>query len=108
MRFGHFFYPMNFGPSRDYQSIETCLDEAGLVERLGFDAIWIAEPHFWPYKPRCLTTSAVAVASLAPVEAPLIMPSNTLALARAWRPDNPAFPSPPAACRCATRTPDCA
>ncbi len=27
MRFGHFFYPMNFDPSRDYQSIEACLDD---------------------------------------------------------------------------------
>ncbi len=46
MRFGHFFYPMNFDPSRDAQSIDTCLDEAELVEQLGFDAIWIAEHHF--------------------------------------------------------------
>jgi alkanesulfonate monooxygenase SsuD/methylene tetrahydromethanopterin reductase-like flavin-dependent oxidoreductase (luciferase family) len=46
MRFGHFFYPMNFDPSRDYQSIDACLDEAELVEQLGFDAIWIAEHHF--------------------------------------------------------------
>ena len=46
MRFGHFFYPMNLDPSRDYQSIDACLDEAELVEQLGFDAIWIAEHHF--------------------------------------------------------------
>ena len=46
MRFGHFFYPMNFDPSRDYQAIEDCLQEAELVEELGFDAIWIAEHHF--------------------------------------------------------------
>jgi alkanesulfonate monooxygenase SsuD/methylene tetrahydromethanopterin reductase-like flavin-dependent oxidoreductase (luciferase family) len=46
MRFGHFFYPMNFDASRDYQAIEECLLEAELVEQLGFDAIWIAEHHF--------------------------------------------------------------
>ena len=46
MRFGHFFYPMNFDPSRDYEAIEECLLEAELVEQLGFDAIWIAEHHF--------------------------------------------------------------
>ena len=46
MRFGHFFYPMNFDPSLDYQVIEDCLAEAELVERLGFDAIWISEHHF--------------------------------------------------------------
>ena len=46
MRFGHFFYPMNFDSSRDYQAIEECLLEAELVEELGFDAIWIAEHHF--------------------------------------------------------------
>ena len=46
MRFGHFFYPMNFDPSRDYQAIQDCLQEAELVEELGFDAIWIAEHHF--------------------------------------------------------------
>ena len=46
MRFGHFFYPMNFDASRDYEAIEKCLQEAELVEQLGFDAIWIAEHHF--------------------------------------------------------------
>ena len=46
MRFGHFFYPMNLDAKRDYQAIATCLDEAELVEQLGFDAIWIAEHHF--------------------------------------------------------------
>ena len=46
MRFGHFFYPMNFDASRDYEAIEACLLEAELVEQLGFDAIWIAEHHF--------------------------------------------------------------
>ena len=46
MRFGHFFYPMNFDPSKDHQAIEDCLEEAELVEQIGFDAIWIAEHHF--------------------------------------------------------------
>ena len=46
MRFGHFFYPMNFDSSRDHQVIEECLLEAELVERLGYDAIWFAEHHF--------------------------------------------------------------
>jgi alkanesulfonate monooxygenase SsuD/methylene tetrahydromethanopterin reductase-like flavin-dependent oxidoreductase (luciferase family) len=46
MRFGHFFYPMNFDPARDYQVITDCLAEAALVEQLGLDAIWMAEHHF--------------------------------------------------------------
>ncbi|MCE2500480.1 MAG: LLM class flavin-dependent oxidoreductase [Dehalococcoidia bacterium] len=46
MRFGHFFYPMKFDDSRDDQEIQECLDEAELVEALGFDAIWIAEHYF--------------------------------------------------------------
>ena len=46
MRFGHFFYPMNFDPARDYQVITDCLAEAELVEHLGLDAIWMAEHHF--------------------------------------------------------------
>src|SRR4249919_1933505 len=46
MRFGHFFYPMNFDPARDYQVITDRLAEAELVEHLGLDAIWIAEHHF--------------------------------------------------------------
>ena len=45
MRFGHFFYPMNFDPARDYQVITDCLAEAALVEQLGLDAIWMAEHH---------------------------------------------------------------
>jgi alkanesulfonate monooxygenase SsuD/methylene tetrahydromethanopterin reductase-like flavin-dependent oxidoreductase (luciferase family) len=46
MRFGHFFYPMNFDPSRDPQAIDRCLQEAQLVEEMGLDAIWLAEHHF--------------------------------------------------------------
>jgi len=46
MRFGHFFYPMNFDAARDYEVITDCLAEAELVEHLGLDAIWIAEHHF--------------------------------------------------------------
>ena len=46
MRFGHFFYPMKFDDSRDDQAIAECLDEAQLVEELGFHAIWIAEHYF--------------------------------------------------------------
>lgn len=46
MRFGHFFYPMNFDATRDYQVITDCLAEAEFVEQLGLDAIWIAEHHF--------------------------------------------------------------
>jgi len=46
MRFGHFFYPMNFDPSRDSQTLDDCLYEAELVEELGLDAIWFAEHHF--------------------------------------------------------------
>jgi alkanesulfonate monooxygenase SsuD/methylene tetrahydromethanopterin reductase-like flavin-dependent oxidoreductase (luciferase family) len=46
MRFGHFFYPMNFDPARDAQVIHDCLAEATLVEQLGLDAIWVAEHHF--------------------------------------------------------------
>jgi luciferase-like monooxygenase len=46
MRFGHFFYPMNFDAARDYQVITDCLAEAALVEHPDLDAIWIAEHHF--------------------------------------------------------------
>ena len=46
MRFGHFFYPMKFDDSRDEEAIQDCLAEAELVEKLGFDAIWIAEHYF--------------------------------------------------------------
>ena len=46
MRFGHFFYPMKFDDSRDDEAIHDCLEEAVLVEDLGFDAIWIAEHYF--------------------------------------------------------------
>ena len=46
MRFGHFFYPMKFDDSRDDQAIHECLEEAELVEELGFDAIWLAEHYF--------------------------------------------------------------
>ncbi len=46
MRFGHFFYPMKFDDSRDYQAIQECLAEGEMAEALGFDAIWIAEHYF--------------------------------------------------------------
>ena len=46
MRFGHFFYPMKFDDSRDEEAIQECLAEAELVEKLGFDAIWLAEHYF--------------------------------------------------------------
>ena len=46
MRFGHFFYPMRFDDSNDYQAIHECLDEAILAEELGYNAIWLAEHYF--------------------------------------------------------------
>ncbi len=46
MRFGHFFYPMKFDDSDDARAIQECLEEAELVEALGFDAIWFAEHYF--------------------------------------------------------------
>ena len=46
MRFGHFFYPMQFDDSNDEQAIQDCLDEAVLAEELGYDAIWLAEHYF--------------------------------------------------------------
>ena len=46
MRFGHFFYPMQFDDSNDGQAIQDCLDEAVLAEELGYDAIWLAEHYF--------------------------------------------------------------
>ena len=64
MRFGHFFYPMKFDDSRDDQEIQECLDEAVLVEALGFDAIWIAEHYFTGecvYGDPLVFASAVAV-----------------------------------------------
>ena len=64
MRFGHFFYPMKFDDSHDAQAIQECLDEAELVEALGFDAIWIAEHYFTGecvYGDPLVFASAVAV-----------------------------------------------
>ena len=64
MRFGHFFYPMKFDDSNDEQAIQECLDEAVLVEALGFDAIWIAEHYFTGecvYGDPLVFASAVAV-----------------------------------------------
>ncbi len=46
MRFGHFFYPMKFDDGGDAEAIRECLEEAELVEALGFDAIWFAEHYF--------------------------------------------------------------
>ena len=46
MRFGHFFYPMKYDDSHDDVAIQECLDEAVLVEELGYDAIWFAEHYF--------------------------------------------------------------
>lgn len=66
MRFGHFFYPMQLDATRDYQGIADCLDEAKLVEQLGFDAIWIAEHHFTGetvYGDALVFAAAVAVAT---------------------------------------------
>ena len=64
MRFGHFFYPMKFDDSQDQQEIQTCLDEAQLVEELGMDAIWFAEHYFTGecvYGDPLVFASAVAV-----------------------------------------------
>ena len=64
MRFGHFFYPMNFDASRDSQAIDDCIYEAQLVEELGLDAIWLAEHHFVGevvYGDSLVCASAVAV-----------------------------------------------
>ena len=64
MRFGHFFYPMKFDDSQDDREIQDCLDEAELVEALGFDAIWFAEHYFTGecvYGDPLVFASAVAV-----------------------------------------------
>ena len=64
MRFGHFFYPMKFDDNQDALEIQECLDEAQLVEELGFDAIWFAEHYFTGecvYGDPLVFASAVAV-----------------------------------------------
>ena len=64
MRFGHFFYPMRFDDSSDYQAIHECLDEAILAEELGYNAIWLAEHYFTGecvYGDPLVFASAVAV-----------------------------------------------
>ena len=64
MRFGHFFYPMKFDDSHDDVAIQECLDEAVLVEELGYDAIWFAEHYFTGecvYGDPLVFASAVAV-----------------------------------------------
>ena len=64
MRFGHFFYPMRFDDSNDYQAIHECLGEAVLAEELGYNAIWLAEHYFTGecvYGDPLVFASAVAV-----------------------------------------------
>lgn len=46
MKFGDFLFPESRDPAADGQVIEETLAEAGLADRLGIDAVWLAEHHF--------------------------------------------------------------
>jgi alkanesulfonate monooxygenase SsuD/methylene tetrahydromethanopterin reductase-like flavin-dependent oxidoreductase (luciferase family) len=46
MRLGTFVFPTVDDPKRDGEVIENALDEALASERLGMDAVWLAEHHF--------------------------------------------------------------
>jgi alkanesulfonate monooxygenase SsuD/methylene tetrahydromethanopterin reductase-like flavin-dependent oxidoreductase (luciferase family) len=46
MQFGNFLFPESRDPAADGRVIEETLGEAELSERLGFDAVWLAEYHF--------------------------------------------------------------
>jgi alkanesulfonate monooxygenase SsuD/methylene tetrahydromethanopterin reductase-like flavin-dependent oxidoreductase (luciferase family) len=46
MQFGNFLFPDSRDPERDGVVIDETLEEAWLSDRLGVDAIWLAEHHF--------------------------------------------------------------
>ncbi|HYM72759.1 MAG TPA: LLM class flavin-dependent oxidoreductase [Stellaceae bacterium] len=46
MKFGNFLFPDSRDPASDGAVIDETLREAVLSDRLGFDAIWLAEHHF--------------------------------------------------------------
>jgi len=46
MRFGNFLFPESRDPARDGAVIDETLAEARLSDRLGMDAVWLAEHHF--------------------------------------------------------------
>jgi len=46
MRFSNFLFPESRDAAHDAARIAEALEEARLTERLGFDAIWLAEHHF--------------------------------------------------------------
>jgi alkanesulfonate monooxygenase SsuD/methylene tetrahydromethanopterin reductase-like flavin-dependent oxidoreductase (luciferase family) len=46
MRFSNFLFPDSPSPADDGRVIEETLREAVLTDRLGYDAIWLAEHHF--------------------------------------------------------------
>jgi alkanesulfonate monooxygenase SsuD/methylene tetrahydromethanopterin reductase-like flavin-dependent oxidoreductase (luciferase family) len=46
VKFSNFLFPESQAPNGDFQVIEESLEEAELTDRLGFDAIWLAEHHF--------------------------------------------------------------
>jgi alkanesulfonate monooxygenase SsuD/methylene tetrahydromethanopterin reductase-like flavin-dependent oxidoreductase (luciferase family) len=46
MKFSNFLFPESRSPDNDSTIIDDALREAVLCERLGYDAIWLAEHHF--------------------------------------------------------------
>ena len=46
MKFGNFLFPESRDPARDGAVIDETLEEARLSDRLGMDAVWLAEHHF--------------------------------------------------------------
>lgn len=46
MKFSNFLFPESRTPDRDFAVIDESLREAELCDRLGYDALWLAEHHF--------------------------------------------------------------
>ena len=46
MKFSNFLFPESQSPAGDFSIIDESLREAELSDRLGFDAVWLAEHHF--------------------------------------------------------------
>jgi alkanesulfonate monooxygenase SsuD/methylene tetrahydromethanopterin reductase-like flavin-dependent oxidoreductase (luciferase family) len=46
MKISNFLFPESRSPADDYRIIDETFEEALLTDRLGYDAIWLAEHHF--------------------------------------------------------------
>ena len=62
MKISNFLFPESRSPADDYRIIDETFEEALLTDRLGYDAIWLAEHHFDGI---CAYVDPVAFAALA-------------------------------------------